>query len=134
MHIFVPAGAMPVDGLVTLRIVPIATLPYQQHASVFRYGYAFLATDANGEAIEAHFNQDVVITFTYSDAELFQQHIPEYWLKPAYYSTTTDRWTFPESFVVDTEANRVTMQIDHFTDYALTGVQGQFIYLPLTSR
>jgi hypothetical protein len=113
-HIFIPAGAMPADGQVTLRIVPMAALPYQQHANVFRYGYAFLATDASGEPIETHFNQDVVITFSYTDQELQRLHIHENWLKPAYYSTTTQRWTFPDSFVVDTQANRVSMQIDHF--------------------
>ena len=133
-HIFIPAGAMPVQGKVTLRIVPIAALPHQQHANVFRYGYAFLATDQNGEPIEAHFNQDVVISFTYEDAELIGLHIHELWLKPAYFSTTTNRWTFPESFVIDTQANRVVMQIDHFTDYALTSVEGFAVYLPITVR
>jgi hypothetical protein len=40
-HVYVPAGAMPVDGLVTLHVVPIATLPHQRHANIYRYGYAF---------------------------------------------------------------------------------------------
>ncbi|MFQ5575798.1 MAG: laminin B domain-containing protein, partial [Anaerolineae bacterium] len=43
----------------------------------------------------------------------------ERWLTPAYFSTTTDEWTVPDSYVVDTVANEVTMQIDHFTDFAL---------------
>ncbi|MBN2550131.1 MAG: carboxypeptidase regulatory-like domain-containing protein [Anaerolineales bacterium] len=133
-HIFIPAGAMPVTGMVTLRIVPIATLPHQQHANVYRYGYAFLATDVYGQPIEAHFNQDVVITFRYDELELYRMQLAEQWLKPAYYSTTTERWTFPESYVIDTEANRITMQIDHFTDFALTGVYINFIYLPVMVR
>ena len=132
--IYIPAGAMPVQGLVTLRIVPVARLPHQPHANILRYGYAFLATDANGQPIEAHFNQDVTITFSYDEVELFERHIVEYWLKPAYYSTTDEQWVFPESFVVDTEANQVAMQIDHFTDFALTGVEGYAIYLPQISR
>jgi hypothetical protein len=129
--IYIPAGAMPVSGLVTLRIVPLAILPNQQHANVLRYGYAFLATDASGDPIEAHFNQDVVISFTYSEADLYRLHILELLIKPAYYSTTTNRWTFPDSYVVDTDANRVTLQIDHFTDYALTGTGGGMTYLPM---
>ncbi len=133
-HIYIPAGAMPVEGQVTLRIVPVATLPHQQHASVLRYGYSFFASGPDGEPIEAHFNQDVVISFTYEDDELARQHILEQWLKPAYFSTTTNRWTFPESFVVDMDANRITMQIDHFTDYALTGMTGYSIYLPAIAR
>jgi hypothetical protein len=128
--IYIPAGAMPVEGLVTLRVAPLAGLPHQPHANLLRYGYAFLATDADGHPIEAHFNQDVTITFPYDEAELFERHILEYWLKPAYYSTTDEQWIFPESFVVDTAANQVAMQIDHFTDFALTGAEGYAVFLP----
>jgi hypothetical protein len=133
-HIFIPAGAMPVSGLVTLRVVPVAALPYHQHANVLKYGYAFLATDENDQPIEAHFDQEVVITFTYDEAELIRRRIHEQWLKPAYYSTTSERWTFPESYVVDTLANRVVMQIDHFTDFALTMEPAFSVYLPLAIR
>ncbi|RME45656.1 MAG: carboxypeptidase regulatory-like domain-containing protein, partial [Caldilineae bacterium] len=115
-HIFIPGGAMPVSGEVTLRIVPIATLPHQKHADVYKYGYAFLATDSSGQTIEDHFNQDVIIGFRYTDAELAALNIFEPNLRPAYYSTTDDNWTFPDSYAVDTDANIVTMQIDHFTD------------------
>jgi hypothetical protein len=133
-QIFIPAGAMPVRGQVTLRIVPVAALPRQQHADLYRSGYAFLSTDESGEPIEAHFNQDVVIRFTYTDADLVAQHLVEPFLKPAYFSTTTRRWTIPDSFVVDTLNNRVTLEIDHFTDYALTGQGGSSVYLPLLMK
>ena len=133
-HIFIPAGAMPVSGEVTLRIVPIATLPHQRHADVYKYGYAFLATDSSGQTIEDHFNQDVVIGFRYTDAELAALNIFEPNLRPAYYSTTDDNWTFPESYAVDTDANIVTMQIDHFTDFALTAGEAQMLYLPLVLK
>ncbi len=133
-QIFIPAGAMPVSGLVTLRIVPIATLPHQHHANVIKYGYAFLATDASGAPIEQHFNQEVIIHFAYDENELAQTGIPEQWLKPAYFSTTTDQWTFPVSYVVDTEANQVVMQIDHFTDFALTANPSATVYLPFFGK
>ena len=77
-----------------------------------------------------------VIRRTFDDeADLVPLGIPELWLKPAYFSTTTDQWTFPESYVIDPDANRVTMQIDHFTDFALTGTEvvGQ-IYLPILAK
>ncbi|MDQ7029105.1 MAG: hypothetical protein Q9O62_04680 [Ardenticatenia bacterium] len=133
--IFIPAGAMPVSGTVTLRVVPIAALPSQRHASVVAYGYIFLASDERGQPIEANFNQDVIITFPYDEARLQQRGILESRLKPAYFSTTTNEWTFPESFVVDTAADRVTMQIDHFTRFALMGeAGGALMYLPLVIR
>jgi hypothetical protein len=133
-HIFIPAGAMPATGKVTLRIVPVAALPHQQHANIYKYGYAFLATDENGAPIEDHFNQEVIISFSYQKSELAKLNIHERLLKPAYYSTTDQRWVFPENFVIDYETNRVTMQIDHFTDYALTGPMMTSMYLPVISK
>jgi hypothetical protein len=133
-HIFIPAGALPVEGQVTLRIVPIATLPHQRHANVLKYGYAFNAVDSAGQPVVEHFNQDVVIGFRYQEAELRQLRIIEHWLKPAYFSSTTNEWTFPESYVVDFERDVVVMQIDHFTDFALTGEPGHQVFLPLALR
>jgi protocatechuate 3,4-dioxygenase beta subunit len=129
-HIFIPGGSMPVTGTVTLRIVPIATLPHQHHALVIKYGYAFLATDELGNPIEDHFNQNVIINFQYDEEDLAPLGIPEIWLKPAYFSTTTNEWTFPESYVIDPDRNQVIMQIDHFTDFALTGIPTYSSFLP----
>jgi protocatechuate 3,4-dioxygenase beta subunit len=128
--IYIPAGAMPVEGQVTLHVLPIATLPHQRHANIYRYGYAFAAVDEAGQPITQHFNQEVVVGFAYEERELWVSGINEHLLKPAYFSTTTNEWTFPESYVVDTGANRVVMHIDHFTDFALTGGAGYLVYLP----
>ena len=125
---------MPVEEQVTLHIVPIATVPHQRHANVYRYGYAFTAVDGEGQPVTEHFNQDVVIGFSYEDRELWRMGISEHWLKPAYFSTTANQWTFPESYVVDTETNRVVMQSDHFTDFALTGTPAVWMFLPAVLR
>jgi len=132
--VYIPAGAMPVSGTVTLHITPIATFPHQRHANVYRYGYALTAADETGQPIEARFNQDVLITFSYDEAELRQMGLSEHWLKPAYFATSTDNWTFPEGYIVDTVANVVAMQIDHFTDFALTGAAICQVFLPLVVR
>jgi len=132
--IYLPAGAMPISGTVILHVTPIATFPHQRHANVYRYGYAFTATDGDGQPIEQQFNQDVLITFPYDQAELARMGLSEQWLKPAYFSTTTDSWTFPESYAVDTVAGIVAMQIDHFTGFALTGEAGRQLFLPLVLK
>ncbi len=132
--IYIPANALPVEGMVTLRVVPIANLPHQRHANIYRYGYAFEAVDESGDPITEHFNQEVIIGFAYDDREMLAAGINERFLKPAYFSTTTNEWTFPESYVVDTDANRVVMQIDHFTDFALTGEAYFEVFLPLVIR
>jgi hypothetical protein len=132
--IYIPAGAMPVSGTVTLHVTPIATFPHQRHANVYRYGYAFTAADRHGQPIEQRFNQEVLIIFPYDEAELVRMGISEQKLKPAYFSTTTDSWTFPESYVVDTVHNMVAMEIDHFTDFALTGPAPYRVFLPVVIR
>ena len=133
-YVYVPAGAMPVEGQVTLHVVPIATLPHQRHATVYGYGYAFTAVDEAGQPISEHFNQEVVIGFAYDEQELWAAGISEHSMRPAYFSTTANEWTFPESYVVDTGADQVVMQIDHFTDFALTGAPGSWVFLPVVLR
>lgn len=133
--IYLPAGALPATGQVTLRVEPILTLVGHRGADVFRYGYAFLAADSNGQPITANFNQNVIIRFPYDEAELARLGIREERLRPAYFSTTTNSWSYPESYVVDTDANVVTMQVDHFTDFALTAQSAATdIFLPLVGR
>ena len=132
--IFIPAGALPVTGAVTLHITPIATFPHQHHAQLYKYGYAFIATDASGMPITANFNQNVFIRFSYDEDELVQLNLSENRLKPAYFSTTTNTWTIPNSYVVDMENNQVVMQIDHFTDFALTSDGFSTIFLPFMNR
>jgi hypothetical protein len=133
-QIFIPAGAMPVNGTVTLHITPIATFPHQHHARLYTYGYAFVALDETGSPITRNFNQNVIIRFTYDESELQELELFESRLKPAYYSTSTQTWTVPESYVVDTANNLVTMQIDHFTDFSLLNGNVNQMYLPVIIR
>lgn len=129
--IFIPAGAMPVDGDVTLRVDPIARLPHQRHARILKYGYAIHATDADGRPIEESFNHNVLIQFPF-DQDGLRGSAQE--LKPAYFSTTTNRWTAPERYAVDLEEGVVKMAIDHFTDFAVLEGETQTIFLPLIGR
>ncbi|MEM8859627.1 MAG: carboxypeptidase-like regulatory domain-containing protein [Chloroflexota bacterium] len=129
--IFVPAGAIPVEGEVTLRIDPTARLPHQHHARLTTYGYAIHATDADGRPIEETFNHNVLIEFPI-DVENLQGGLRN--LKPAYFSTTTNRWTAPERYTVDAEEGVVKMAIDHFTNFAVTTGETEMIFLPMVTR
>ena len=131
----IPAGAMPVSGTVTLHATPIATFPHQHHARLYKYGYAFIAVDEVGNEIEDFFNQEVEIVFTYEEDELEELGLNEYHLKPAYFSTTTNSWTVPDSYMVDTGSNTVTLYIDHFTDYSLmNGTETHTVMMPVVTR
>lgn len=54
--------------------------------------------------------------------------------KLAYHSTAANEGTSPENHVVDTDANRAVMQIDHFTDFALVSEAGLRLLLPLVLK
>ena len=56
-----------------------------------------------------------------------------------YFSTTSNTWTRPDSFVVDETQREITLQIDHFTDYGLVTEQaaaavGARVFLPTLIR
>ena len=57
----------------------------------------------------------MLLTFYYADDELTRRGATEDTLYPAYFPTTTNSWTLVESFTVDTVANRITAQINHFS-------------------
>jgi len=134
-HLTLPAGAMPVSGTVTLHATPIATFPHQHHARLYKYGYAFVAVDEAGNEITDSFNQEVEITFTYEEDALKELNLDEEELRPAYFSTTTDSWTVPDNYVVDTDDNTVTLYVDHFTDFSLlNGAETHSLVLPLVVR
>ncbi len=135
-RIFIPAGAIPATGNVILHITPLANGSHEAHADPIDLSYAFEAYTSDGELITSNFNQDVVITFKYDPADLAALHFDLRHVRPAYFSTTTDSWTAPDSFVIDEDHHEITMQIDHFTRFGKmgTGGGGSDIFLPLVLR
>ncbi len=135
-RIHIPAGAMPVSGgNVLLNITPLAGAPHHRDAEVLGLTYAFEAFTEDGQPITEHFNQNVVIVLKYSPAALVALGLDEDHLKPAYFSTTTNSWTFPDSYVVDEVHNEISMQIDHFTRFGALGVEGvNTLFLPIVSK
>ncbi|MEM8859125.1 MAG: hypothetical protein AAGD96_12435, partial [Chloroflexota bacterium] len=136
--ISIPAGAMPVTGTVKISIDPKVTMFDQDHAEVVNYGYQILAKDSTGALIEESFDEAVTITFAYDPTQT--GGIPEDELKAAYFSTTTEQWTIADTLIVDAENNTITMQITHFTDFAVVGDPSKAtssnnnIYLPYILR
>jgi len=109
-------------------------VPSHRRGDVIGLGYAFEAFDSNGQPITQNFNQDVAISFRYDPAELLARGLTVDRIRPAYYSTTTDRWTLPDSYVVDEDRHTITMEIDHFTTMGLVDAPADItnhLYLPL---
>jgi len=135
-RIHIPGGAMPVaSGNVLLNITPLAGAPHHQNGDVLGLTYAFEAYTEDGQPITDNFNQDVVIVLKYNPLALAAMGLDVNHLRPAYFSTTTDSWTVPDSFIIDEIHREITMQINHFTRFGALGVEGtNFVFLPLVLR
>ena len=54
---------------------------------------------------------------------------------PRYFSTFYNQWVQEENYVIDTVNNRITMRVNHFTDFATTAVSGKvYLYLPVIQK
>jgi len=133
----IPAGAIPADtDDVTIDIYPLALAPEQHFEEVVGFSHAIVAYDANGTQVTERFYENVAITLPYSETVLASLGIDEEDILPAYLSTTTGRWTVPESYVVDTANDEVTLYIDHFSKFGLFGepTVTYEVYLPIVMR
>ena len=134
-RIYIPAGALPASGRVILHITPIANAVHHRNGEVLGLSYVFEAFTEDGQPITENFNQAVVIVFKYAPVELMQMGINVNQLRPAYFSTTTNSWTAPDSFVVDEASREITLQIDHFTQFSLVNTEGGTqVFLPSVIR
>ena len=134
-RLFIPGGAMPATGRVILHITPIANAVRHRDGEVLGLSYIFEAFTEDGQPITDSFNQDVVIVFKYDPAELMAMGININHVRPAYFSTTTNSWTAPDSFVVDEEHHEITMQIDHFTRFGILNTTAPTqVFLPVVMR
>ncbi|MBU1746502.1 MAG: hypothetical protein KKA73_02320, partial [Chloroflexi bacterium] len=131
----IPPGALTVSGTVTLYILPTQAMRPDAGHEFIGAGYEIWAVDESGQAI-TQFNQNVVMTFHYSDADLAAQGISEHTLVPVYYSTLAGRWVLANSYVVNTNANQISLQFDHFSRWGVCSLTpgGITIYLPLVFR
>lgn len=139
-YINIPAGAMPTTDTVRISVTPLVEeLHNTLTARPFGFGYAIAAYEnSSGNQIVQNFNANVLITFYYTDEGLQRRGVSEDDLSPAYFSTTSNSWTKVESFSVDKPANKVTVQVNHFSTWALTSGQDEVggggqstTYLPL---
>jgi len=135
-RIHIPGGAIPVaSGNVLLNITPLAGAPHHQNGDVLGLTYAFEAFTEDGQPITDNFNQDVVIVLKYNPLALLAMGLDVNHLRPAYFSTTTDSWTMPDSYLIDEGHREITMQIDHFTRFGALGAAGaNFVFLPAVLR
>ena len=77
----------------------------------------------------------MIISFKYDPAAVIAMGLNVDRLRPAYFSTTTNSWTLPDSYVVDENRHIITMQIDHFTRFGILSLEGSNqIFLPIVLK
>ncbi|MFA6027960.1 MAG: carboxypeptidase regulatory-like domain-containing protein [Patescibacteria group bacterium] len=84
------------------------------------FSYNFTAYDTNNNSIKS-FNRPLSIEFSYDSNVVAQLGLTEEDLIPAYYDEEDNRWfrLLPQQYSVDTTNDTVSMQVNHFSQYAL---------------
>lgn len=119
MTISIPAGAIATEGNITVTVTPTAQLAKQKNKKPLAFGYEIKAYNASGQEITTNFNSSVTIVIPYTEEMLEELGITEDDLSSAYWDETSNLWQDISGFVVDTENNRITITVDHFTSFAL---------------
>jgi len=109
-----------------LNIMPmVENMPCTLTACPVGYGYnVAVYNSSTGEQVISNFNEDVTMTFHYTDEEIAKAQTDEDSITPAYYSSASNSWTRIDSFTVDSDANQVTAQIGHAGQWALVSPAG----------
>lgn len=109
----IPAGALAVNGNVTVVAKPKAGMRKQKDAQPVGLGYELTVMDDSGQVI-TDFNAGVTITFPYNPNSL-PSGVTESDLVPAYWDDQSGSWQKVDSAVVDTVNHTITVTVTHFS-------------------
>jgi ELWxxDGT repeat protein len=125
-----PAGAT--SSALTVSIAPLAQPSQPLGERQGRYSFTLEARDAGGGLV-TQFSKPYVLTVSYSDAEVSGLFEPE--INLAYWNGSAWVYLLPcIECSLDTTNNRITVQLNHFTEFAVLGAAERRVYLPLTRR
>jgi hypothetical protein len=111
-------------------------LPTQSLGSARSAGHSFTleARDGSGQPV-THFGQPYTLVISYTDEELATLGVSEDDLNVAFWSGSAWVDTLPcAGCGVDTVGNRITVVLDHLTEFALVGGEETRVFLPLVRR
>lgn len=133
-----PAGA--VQEPTTILLTDVADGESERTSNQLRR-FVLEGVDEDGEVVDT-FDTNYDLVLHYTDEELKEAGLDEESLRCSWLDETTNEWQIVES-KVDTEQNIVTCQVDHFTEFALSGEEeigstpieeSNRIFLPLVTR
>lgn len=115
----IPASALATSGNVTVTATPDINLFFTKKDKPTTYAWDLEAFDENQQLI-TEFNSKVTIVIPYDEQYLESQGIDETTLMGKYYDDESGDWKLPDSMTQDTEGNTISVQVTHFTNFAVT--------------
>jgi len=131
MTLDIPAGSFTETTMVTLQLLA----QFERPSDLPPAGQVFVRVFRITAGAPLADGQSVILTIHYQDGEvaLLEEHL----LRLFYWSEQSHSWQSDgvHILLIDPEANVIVAQLDHFTDFALTGYIGaEKIYLPMVVR
>jgi uncharacterized repeat protein (TIGR01451 family) len=137
------------DGILTVTIPPSPTLPSNAYRLIYTrlttpsvavpFNYANLAfdlrlVDSSGqEIVSPTFTTPLTIDIHY-DVEQLPPGTNENEVSVVFYNVSNSRWEQIEVVSRDPNNDTLTIQIDHLTEFALTGAEFKIYYLPIIAK
>ncbi|MFA6525162.1 MAG: FG-GAP-like repeat-containing protein [Patescibacteria group bacterium] len=115
----IPANALATEGNVTVIASPNVNVFQTSDTKIPFYAWDFEALDSSSQLI-TEFSSNVTISIPYDQAVLEEMGISEENLVAKYYDDTAGVWKLPTGVTVDTDGNIIVVQVNHFTNYAIT--------------
>ncbi|PIY96132.1 MAG: hypothetical protein COY66_04950 [Candidatus Kerfeldbacteria bacterium CG_4_10_14_0_8_um_filter_42_10] len=115
----IPANALATEGDVTVIASPDINLFFTPDSKPITFAWDFEALDSSQQLITS-FNEMVTISIPYDQELLDSLGIDENNIIAKYYNDTSGTWQMPPGVTLDTENNLITVQVDHFTNFAVT--------------
>ncbi len=115
----IPANTVESDDDATVTVTPMATsLPTTEDNSLLGVPVNLQAFDSDGK-IQTSFSEPVTVTLPYNESVLANAGVLETDLAPKFFDEAGGTWEAMTGFRVDTEANTITFDTNHFSQFAL---------------
>ncbi len=125
---FFPVGAYSETLIITLQ--EMVTPPPAGGFRLLGRVFSITAVDGRGNPV-THFDQQITIVIEYAQSDV--DGVIEEDLVLHYWNIDEGRWVFIPG-VVDTQANTLTIHLDHLTNFAVLEIPQTRVYLPALQR
>lgn len=119
VQLSIPGGTIDRSGQVSVTASPIPSPPDTAAAHPVGLGFSFQAFDSTGTQVKSRFPNSIRVTFPYDPDQLAALGLTPSQLAPAYLDPATNTYHLADAVVVDSSADTVSFNTDHFTDFVV---------------